>query len=843
MGRGSKRSSCCHSQVYPSGIVTPNPQVNYHAPNCLHRGDIQRQVADGVSRLPGDRPLGTNQEKLRHGITTSEGLTLSLGKNGEVLASVENTANTMAFGYVRRNGAFSRAENQHIIREQFYNQTNRLTAVNQSETFSAQVTHHDGIRTTVALKVDPSVEVLHLKLGQREFLIRASDIKRVESQNAEISATPISSPATVDSPEPRDTSEPIESNANSAAPIAESMRVYDPSYNSSINPVIATPLRSLRPDLAAAGSALKALGNRVRGAIENPGELRGRLVGKAKELAERARSLVRRGGGKATGAVEVRAAPESGGARVVEPVVTRKAPPALAEEPAEAIKIEPRQAPEPAASEGTVIEVKAKPTALGEATALATKANLQLQHSLWRKKLPGSEWAKNNPVRAMTLALVVSESVTGALAADYSDDAEHNPVPSLLKFFSRDIGSSLTFTTEEAGMFASVAAEGASSAGDAVISVAWIKIIEGAGACLLGRTAAGAVMRYAGPLGTAWHGYKTFSDGGFVNMNNTQITGNVASPIALGAALGVPLGPIGMGGGAVIGAAGEAVGFYVGGINLEKEILNNWKQREVREALRLAELGFTLPNDSELVKKRKALKDLPEEHRKFIMRFTQNTTLWHLARIFTTEEQERLGFKSISAKNATDKELAEISQHNVERIVELTEGGSWGSWIWGDFIDQLKAKHPTLAGRFVDLYAEQEKLCKDLFDHSPHVTLTVNDEGVKSSSELPDYIQEVAHGIDLNSTDRVILEKLVLAFPDIDTIMSTEQGRELLINTLEAASGNTGRFRKLLLSSLQVINDESNESDEPEQKPGPDVTPPKREPTEPLGPRTVALAI
>jgi hypothetical protein len=193
MGKGGlfRRASV---QVESGAYTTPHSQYGQQVeiatvPSHTIRGDLQQGIVRGVVRNPQ-----TAQEKLQYGTTTSEGVTLTMGANGEVLASIENTSNSMAFGYVRKNGDYSRASGRHTIYGASSTGSTRLLSVTQSNTFEARVTHHDGNHTTVALRVDPSIETLHLKLGSKEYLIRASDITRAQAAAQASSAVPASAP-------------------------------------------------------------------------------------------------------------------------------------------------------------------------------------------------------------------------------------------------------------------------------------------------------------------------------------------------------------------------------------------------------------------------------------------------------------------------------------------------------------------------------------------------------------------------------------------------------------------------------------------------------------------------
>ena len=211
---------------------------------------------------------------------------------------------------------------------------------------------------------------------------------------------------------------------------------------------------------------------------------------------------------------------------------------------------------------------------------LSQKWNERLMSSAakFKTEFPGSEWAKKHPMGALTATLALSEAVTGALRADYTPDGKHSAIPTLISFMSQDVATWGQFSTKDAGIVVSVAAEATQKGFDAATVMGGAYLLEKAVSSTAGRTAAGQAVasrmsgalasRVLGIAGIAYHGYSTFADGSFTNMNNLQLTGAVTGPIAAGGAVGfIIAGPIGGGVGAgVPGAAGGAGGRPSGGL-------------------------------------------------------------------------------------------------------------------------------------------------------------------------------------------------------------------------------------------------------------------------------------
>lgn len=444
-----------------------------------------------------------------------------------------------------------------------------------------------------------------------------------------------------------------------------------------------------------------------------------------------------------------------------------------------------------------------------------TNARLAEGLKRFNENVKVSEWARNNPFKAMTYAASLSEAVTGAMKAKYGPDDRHSPVPGLLKLLNTDVAKGFEFTTQQGGIGASVAAEAFKGAGDTTIAFGAFAAADRGlmsaastrvGTALGGRAAATVAGRTLGVVGVAYHGYSTFSDGSFVNQNNLQLAGSTTSPVVMGAIMGSPLGPVGAAGGAVVGAGSEAVGVAVGYGRLQGQIDTDWKKREVREALALAEQGFVLPSDDVRVTNRKPLESLPTEHQEVLTDVTRLATLGRLTRELPAADLKALGFKAEPKQSATPEERNAIGAHNWDRMVQLTEGRSrlnpYRLWA-GDYLDEVRREHPGLANTFSAVFNDAKEHYVNVYNHAPHVTYRVTENKATEESELLTYIHQVAHSIPADSAPLATLEQLQKAFPGIEAIMQRPGAREKLINNLEAFSENTGRFRRLLdLESL-----------------------------------------
>ena len=450
------------------------------------------------------------------------------------------------------------------------------------------------------------------------------------------------------------------------------------------------------------------------------------------------------------------------------------------------------------------------------ATAVDMKARLAEGLKRFNENARMSEWAKNNQFKAMTYTAALSEAVTGAMKANYGPNDPHSPVPHLLSLLNADIQKGFEFTTKQGGLTASIAAEATRSASDTAIafgafelanSGAMVAASTRVGTALGGKAAASVAGRTLGFAGVAYHGYSTFSDGSFAQQNDVQLLGSTSSPVIMGAVMGAPLGPVGAGGGAVLGAGSEAVGVAVGYARLQGNIASDWKKREVREALRLAEQGFVLPDSSPMVQSRKRFEALPAEHQEVLTDVARLATLARLTKELSATDLSALGFKSEPTASATPEEKNAVGTHNWERMIQLTEGraGYNPYRLWaGDYLDEVRRSHPWLATKFDQVHKDAKAHFVNVYNHAPHVTYEVTDAKVTARSELFSHIHSAVELIPADTKPTDALKRLQEQFPGIEAILQQENPRVHLINNLEEVSGKTGRYRKLLdLESLR----------------------------------------
>ena len=311
----------------------------------------------------------------------------------------------------------------------------------------------------------------------------------------------------------------------------------------------------------------------------------------------------------------------------------------------------------------------------------------------FRADLSGSEGAKQNPMKALTAALALSEAVSGARRADYLPNSKHSAIPTLVGPMSQDIATWGQFPTKDGGIVASVAAEATQKGLDVATVMGGFYALDKAVSNTAGRTTAGQAVgsrlfgtigtRVLGVAGVAYHGYSAFADGSFQNMNNTQATGAVASPIVGGAAVGgIIAGPIGAGVGAGVGAVGEGVGLAVGYMRLEGEINRDWNKREVRDSIKFARAGFV--HDDKVIALRK---DIP-----------------------------------LSA------EAVEVIEHQARAVAlskNLTDGRGWYNPVRlyaGNPIDEVRGASPPAASEFLNAYATAKTALNDLYQRSMRIT-------------------------------------------------------------------------------------------------------------------------
>lgn len=835
-----------------------------HAPVGEPRCNVQQDIARRASRIPQ-----TAQEKLQHGITTSEGLTLSMGANGEVLASVGNTSNSVAFGYVRKDGSYSRASSPHTIYSTTTGGSSRLLAVTQRDTYAAQVTHHDGFRTTIALRVDPSVDVLHLKLGAREYLIRSSDIvqaKQAASNVAMVAPKAASSlnNKTQDSQAPQIS---VESSPSDRSPSDQSIE-----ENSTLNSLA----RAAQPSRAAPKTTRSAKGTEAAApskkveALPKPAEATRSFLEKAQrtivdtakqikdnaaKVYERSRESLQRTapGNKTTGAETTTTSTsvtQQGAPRPVEGKPTGELSPSAEVKPT--VEVAPTKSvlqptPEPAVAQpvqpGQSSPADTKLSTEAKATNLA---RLRQTAERFGSTVKASEWARNNPLKATVAMLAVSEAVTGAMESGYEDDDVHSAVPKLIQMLTKDIDGleSLQgrFTTAEGGLLASIAAESTSAVGDVSIAVTGIAGAEKGIALLSRLTGVSKVPgisvlgktfgRLGGGAFATWDGYASFKDGQFVEMNDRQIAGTAGGSYALGVAAFAFSGPPGWVVGALSATSGMLYGVSVGLAEENKKLsISSPRKRAVVASIQRALAGFVHPEDSETVKQRPHSSVFSQEEREQIEELARLDALANFVTSAPPEQAQALGFTKVSQGDSA-QDLSTANQANYQRMLELLGEKSWFSWEHP--LDTMKREHPEATAAFMKSISDARLFYEDLYRRSIRVSYehqgelntfgiwgeefagrfginlgSSSHEGkIVATSELHAVSKEISAALSASDRDNPakVLNVIAQHLPGLELIMRSEHGRNELISALEDASGGTGVFQRAL--SLETAAEE-----------------------------------
>ena len=443
------------------------------------------------------------------------------------------------------------------------------------------------------------------------------------------------------------------------------------------------------------------------------------------------------------------------------------------------------------------------------------KGRLNQAADMFKQKLPGSEWAKQNPMKALAATLAISEALTGAMRADYSPDAKHSPMPALLALLNQDVATWTMFSTKDGGLMASIAAEATQKGLDVATVLGGMYAADRALARTVGSTKAGQAMatrlfgatgmRVFGAAGVAYSGYSAFSDGRLGDMNDTQIVGNIAGPLVTGAAtgalMGAPFGGVGAFPGAVAGtgiaAVSEVVGVAAGYLGQENSINQDYEKRAVRESIRFAELGFVYPVDASEAKRTKPTTDSQKE---VLEHYSRVAVLSLLLDKDDSKQLSTLGFKS--SKVATDKaEKKAIADHNWNRMTELVEGRSWynPTWIgYGNHIDDVRRLSPKFAQDFETMTKDARAHFTNLYNRSIGVTFKNTATTLSSTFELDEYTEKVSRSIREDTPSLAVLTRVHESFPGLSKILEDRDARNKLINSLERNSGNTGKFRRAL---------------------------------------------
>ena len=443
------------------------------------------------------------------------------------------------------------------------------------------------------------------------------------------------------------------------------------------------------------------------------------------------------------------------------------------------------------------------------------KGRLNQAADMFKQKLPGSEWAKQNPMKALAATLAISEALTGAMRADYSPDAKHSPLPALLALLNQDVATWTMFSTKDGGLMASIAAEATQKGLDVATVLGGMYAADRALARTVGSTKAGQAMatrlfgatgmRVFGAAGVAYSGYSAFSDGRLGDMNDTQIVGNIAGPLVTGAAtgalMGAPFGGVGAFPGAVAGtgiaAVSEVVGVAAGYLGQETSINQDYEKRAVRESIRFAELGFVYPVDASEAKRTKPTTDSQKE---VLEHYSRVAVLSLLLDKDDSKQLSTLGFKS--SKVATDKaEKKAIADHNWNRMTELVEGRSWynPNWIgYGNHIDDVRRLSPKVAQDFETMTTDARAHFTNLYNRSIGVTFKNTATTLSNTFELDEYTEKVSRSIQEDTPSLAVLTRVHESFPGLSKILEDRDARNKLINSLERNSGNTGKFRRAL---------------------------------------------
>lgn len=826
--------------------------------HAVQPSDIRRCVMEGAEQIPAKTSVpfsASPEEKLGIYHTTREGLVLSRGPNGELHATIANQENKIGIGYVRKDGAYSAEPSWTTIYQNGPGYTSQVELIKQEGTYSLKVEHHGRGRTTLVIDMDPSLAAMRIQAGPNVYLLQESDIRELDRKTEDAAKTTTQTPPLMASPLLEELT-PLISESEVTPPIpllssskpvlpamignlSTALRTYEPAVRAGVQNAVRAledatrrAERSVRlspkTEIAPSPSDKKASTQNTSEATR-PADATGSaslkpergfyMVERAKHFFERQaesfREWVKKGAEDSPEAQASRSRAEKYGeaAGLGPEEIARR----LAGE------VSPRKVSSPPSVErpqkslsSDHASIQSSPPHAGAASAPAIGATADMNARLidalkrFNDNARVSEWAKNNQFKALTLCASLSEAVTGAMKANYQPDDTHSPVPHLLKLLNADIERAFEFTTKQGGVTAAIVAEAASSAGDTALAFGAFQAADAGvmaaastqlGQKLGGKVVASVAGRAIGFAGVAYHGYSTFSDGSFVLQNDLQLTGSTASPVVMGAIMGSPLGPVGAGAGAALGAGSEAVGVAVGYARLQGEIDADWRKREVREAIRLAEQGFILPDHASQVRSRKPFDLLLPEHQQVLTDVARLAALARLSRELPPADLRALGFKSEPKQDSSVEERNAVGAHNWDRMIQLTEGRSgynpYRLWA-GDYVDEIRRERPLLARTFEGFYSEAKDHYLKVYNHAPHVEYANSANAIAEHSELLQYIDQVANSIPTDTSPPKTLERLHSAFPGIEAIMQREESRTRLINNLEGFSGGTGRFRRLL---------------------------------------------
>ena len=380
------------------------------------------------------------------------------------------------------------------------------------------------------------------------------------------------------------------------------------------------------------------------------------------------------------------------------------------------------------------------------------------------------EASKKDPQMAMAMAGALSEAITAAMKTDFSDDARHNAIPSILTWMNRDFRDMTDFQTKDVGSVGAALMDASSAGGNVVVLVGgfkygpsvakWLATTRPAqylatsspaqyvantrlaqGLAFRGQQFGGYVlhpvtMKFAGGLGAAYHAYSSVyhldpvnaSDreafatvgGAYVGttlagaatlygttfLGSSMVVGQIAVPIPL---VGAGIGAV-AGGAIILTAQARRLAAY------DESIKDDWEKRAVKESLRRAELGFVSeaqdPNSDKWSLGNSI--DLTPAQREVLDYLTKEQIMGQLFKpgAFTKEQLEKMKFQVPDASMPEEKK-EEINAANWARLEDMLQRE--GRWFSGDQVKALKALDPELGGRFDQICRTSKAYYEDTY--------------------------------------------------------------------------------------------------------------------------------
>ncbi len=317
----------------------------------------------------------------------------------------------------------------------------------------------------------------------------------------------------------------------------------------------------------------------------------------------------------------------------------------------------------------------------------------------------------------MAAATTAVESLIRVGGADYSPETRHTAMPHLIIALNRHLGD---WAVEDLGQGNSTSdlTVGGAIATETISGALDTGIILGGGTAVLkggqlGVSAASWVAhtRYAMPLtnwvagtrvagvansqlskaahllksplfgsslsavGAGYGGYKAFSEGQFLDMNQRQInltaTGYVSAGALGGAICG---GPVGAGIGAVGGAVGELYGVSAGLASLDKKIADSWVRKGAKETLERGIYGLTKSEEfasgEDLFEGYNALREGEKDVVDHFALMKLLPSILGENSNYSPDEIRRLGLLR-AGEQASDKDKERVDKQNWARINKL----------------------------------------------------------------------------------------------------------------------------------------------------------------------------